>query len=482
MEPIFPTRRRLLLGTTVAGLLLSPLGRGIAQIATERRSSMLDLIKPTQRYALLIGNRNYVTGSHIPPAYKNIADLSNALDCLEFGGSAGRLSSYRDLGPGDMRLAISKFGKESAAIAAKSHPESMVFLFYFCGHGTQYEGENYLVPAGINPLSPDARNQSIPLSEVLAALPSHRRGLSMVIIDACRSGETPKGLGESLAQVSTPPEGIMLMLSATGRPALAPSDINRNTPMARSIIDQLSNGDSVNPVKFKFQDALISCQELARIELNVTQTPDFTSNVLGNFSLDPIGPPTQQCEVITTSRMKTPPSGEPSKSIDPPISMLISLENILSPRKMQRLCSDLLTQYPRTRYANMLGNLRRNAQDLAEVLRKLVISVDTLSEPYGDQVFRQRLQLALQSRDRDAAYLIAQAYHDGTNGVTRDDHRWEVWMKLAAHLGNGKAAYELSEYYKTLSSAGYTVEIAELIGIMRDLNFIPPQQSIKARY
>jgi hypothetical protein len=131
----------------------------------------------------LIGNRDYPNRKDIAPAHKNVRDIKEVLEYYEF-----KVRDYRDLDALGMARVLAEFGAELRTAGESALPGSVAVVFYFCGHGFQSAGRNYLVPAGVDPSSEKALSSSLRLNEdILVALPQRYPGISIALIDACRT-------------------------------------------------------------------------------------------------------------------------------------------------------------------------------------------------------------------------------------------------------------------------------------------------------
>jgi hypothetical protein len=88
------------------------------------------------RFALLIGNQGYKEDRLTNP-HNDVDDLEKSLKAVGF-----RVRTLKDQSLREMKLAILGFGK------LLSKNENAVGLFYFSGHGMQYQGKNFLFPIG----------------------------------------------------------------------------------------------------------------------------------------------------------------------------------------------------------------------------------------------------------------------------------------------------------------------------------------------
>ncbi len=181
------------------------------------------------RLALLIGNRDYPDGDDLPPIHKNVNDLRTALEHRGFKVTVGL-----DLDLAKAQAAVTTF----AAQVNAAPPEATVF-FYFSGHGAQVDSENLLVSAR---LSPKARPETLARGsltlgkDVVGVLPHRPKGLTIAVVDACRTSIRDVAKGEGLNQVEAPPGCLIAFATGAGKPAIAPADDTRNTFYTGSLV------------------------------------------------------------------------------------------------------------------------------------------------------------------------------------------------------------------------------------------------------
>lgn len=101
-----------------------------------------------QRVALVIGNANYVTG-HLTNPHNDVVVMESALKKLDF-----KVRTVLNANQNQMKRAVRDFG-------ASAQGAEVAFLYY-SGHGTQANGENYLLPVGEPPSIKKATTPSKP--------------------------------------------------------------------------------------------------------------------------------------------------------------------------------------------------------------------------------------------------------------------------------------------------------------------------------
>jgi hypothetical protein len=93
---------------------------------------------PTHRLALVVGNSSYQAIDPLPSATQEADEVSKALQKLHFAVSDAR------------NVDFIAFKNLLDAFVATIQDDDFV-VFYFSGHGFNYNGENYLVPLGFPP-------------------------------------------------------------------------------------------------------------------------------------------------------------------------------------------------------------------------------------------------------------------------------------------------------------------------------------------
>lgn len=137
-----------------------------------------------RRIALVIGNKQYDRADAVLQNPVNDADdMAKTLDGLGFD-----VYKYTNLTLSGFKRAIDEFGEKL--------PDYDVALFYFSGHGVQFNGENYLVPtdARLQTLS-DSEDDCIRLGRVMGKMKAADVKNNLVFLDACRNNPFPKSDG-----------------------------------------------------------------------------------------------------------------------------------------------------------------------------------------------------------------------------------------------------------------------------------------------
>lgn len=455
-------RRSLLLGGG-AGLALGAIAPELFAQSSGGQP-IQDIYAPRAKFALLIGNRDYPNRKDIAPAHKNVADLKDVLQYYEF-----KVKDYRDLDALEMMRVLTEFSAELRAVGETNLPGGVAVVFYFCGHGFQSAGRNYLVPARVDPSSEKALSSSLRLNEdILVALPQRYPGISIALIDACRTDPFVRKGVDDFNQIAAPEGTLVFFATRAGRPALAPISPDRNTFFAAAVVDVLREANGVTPIDDLFRIAALDCQarvkaEFDKVKLTILpQFPESSSNLRGRFVIR-----NRQLEL-----QRSRPKGTTLTGVDPTVleQRWEVLLTTLRPARLIRLCEDFEKDFPGSEYTQQIRVTIAGAQQALESQRSARLSGDLFEESAGDKGYRDDLIKALRG-DKDAAHRIAIAYRDGTSGVAASPRRAEQWLRFAAELGNGIASWELSEIY---NQSGLVGEAARFEKKALDLGYRPP--------
>lgn len=129
---------------------------------------------PEKRYALVVGNADYRIGPLKNPV-NDARAMAQALQALGFEVKLKLNATQQTL-------------MESLRALLVEGRRQDVRLFYYAGHGVQVKGRNYLVPVDIDAQSEeDLIARSADLNGLIERLSEYRKGLNLLILDACRN-------------------------------------------------------------------------------------------------------------------------------------------------------------------------------------------------------------------------------------------------------------------------------------------------------
>jgi uncharacterized caspase-like protein len=168
-----------------------------------------------RRVALVIGNGAY---QHLPRLENPVSDaklIAKTLQSLGFQLIGGQAQT--DLDRAGFERAIRQFGKELTG--------GSVGLFYYAGHGLQFQGANFLVPVTADPVTAaDVDFELIDANTALKQMEASGSELNLVILDACRNnpfgGRGLRDAGQGLAVMRAPRGTLISYATQPGNVAM----------------------------------------------------------------------------------------------------------------------------------------------------------------------------------------------------------------------------------------------------------------------
>lgn len=399
------------------------------------------------RLALLIGNRDYPQPDDLPPIHKNVRDLGAALSARGF-----EVQQLLDLDVQPMRDAVDAFARRVLA-----QPDCTVF-FYFAGHGLQLEAENFLVGAGLSPRAAPGQltRGSLKLSDDLVGrLPRRASGLTMAVIDACRTDLRAAVLGgDGFNQVEAPSGYLIAFSTGAGRPALAPIAEDQNTFYTAALVRQLREASG----ETSFQDLF----RLVRLDVQRT---------MRNHPVGAVRALAQDPFIAENTRVRVPlalpeTQASPAPSDAEAEADLQALDAALWPADVMRLAEAFLQRHPRHPLAASALVAREGARESADMLRRADVRLYRSAFDAVADEDRDEWRKAARG-DKDAAARIARR----NRGEADKRLKYEGWLQYAAALGNGIASYELALHYRQQDRPQLA---AQYEARARDLGYTPP--------
>lgn len=122
------------------------------------------------------------------------------------------------------------------------------------------------------------------------------------------------------------------------------------------------------------------------------------------------------------------------------------IEAATQPARTVKLAEECERELSHDPLIDEIRRIASGARRAMEVQRSAGLSVELFEDPYGDARFHDLIRKSARG-DGDAAYQIAQAYKTGQLGISTSTRRMEQWLRFSAELGNGRASWELAEYY-----------------------------------
>lgn len=156
------------------------------------QTSGLEKGAPARRLALIVGNRTYANLTELPSVGEDLTQVEKHLRELQF--KVTRIDALPSETEFEFKI-LPAFGQKIG--------KGDLVVFYFSGHGFSYGSSNYLAPSDLpgEVLAADLPDRAVSVESVADYLTQNEPGLTLMLIDACRS---IGGFVVSTAQTATP--------------------------------------------------------------------------------------------------------------------------------------------------------------------------------------------------------------------------------------------------------------------------------------
>ena len=231
---------------------------------------------PERRVALVIGNSSYRNAPALPNTVNDARDMVVALRKVGFEVVDGI-----DLDKRGMDSALTRF--------ARLAQDADAAMFYFAGHGFQFNGENYLVPVEAKIEDEvGVQYETTRLNDVVTAL-NYAKGVKIMVLDACRNNpfvgllakrQATRGfsVGSGLAPVQRA-QG-MVIAYATQANDVAADGAGRNSPFTAALVREIDQPGLEVATLFRRVQKSVYDSTAGR------QTPELSLSLLGDFYLN----------------------------------------------------------------------------------------------------------------------------------------------------------------------------------------------------
>ncbi len=240
--------------------------------ATSMLPALGELYKDEKRYALVIGNSNY---SQAVGVLKN--PVNDATDvATELRKSSFEVQLLINATYVQLREAMRKFHEK----LTNGPLDQTVGLFYYAGHGVQYQDENYLVPVDADvKYEDDIVRMCFPVQNmVLANMERSNSRMNIIILDACRNNPFPatsRSIGAGLGEMKRARGSFIAYATSPG--SVASDGSGRNGLYTQELLKALHKpGLSIEQV---FKDVRMN---VLRLSGDKQYTWD-SSNIIGEF-------------------------------------------------------------------------------------------------------------------------------------------------------------------------------------------------------
>jgi uncharacterized caspase-like protein len=177
----------------------------------------------------------------------------------------------RDASLSQMRNAVRQFGDRLLT--------RDVGLVYYAGHGIEVKGKNYFIPVNADiKRSDEIADQSLDVNLILEKMETAKKGVNILIVDACRDdpfGRSYRSSSRGLATMDAPQGTMIAYATAPGNVAI--DGTGRNSPFTKHLVRAMQVPNT--PIELMFKEV----RRAVREETKNQQTPWENSSLIGNF-------------------------------------------------------------------------------------------------------------------------------------------------------------------------------------------------------
>ncbi len=231
-----------------------------------------------QRIALVIGNSAYQYTSKLKNPVNDAEDMAASLKKKGFQVILLKDASFKA-----MKKSITNFGRQLQQISGIEE-KGGIGLFFYAGHGIQYNGVNYLIPVDAEVNEGDELEfNSVNANMVLSKMQNANNELNIVILDACRNNPFlgwSRSVSNGLAEMKSPRGSFVAFATSPGE--VASDGIGRNGVFTKHFLKQMEVPGLEIAQMFK------KVIRGVRIDTNSKQAPWQNSSMEGNFYFTPL--------------------------------------------------------------------------------------------------------------------------------------------------------------------------------------------------
>ena len=189
------------------------------------------------RVALVVGNSHYAGAAALDNPAHDASDLSDALTGLGF-----KTTLLVDASKRAMDRAVEQFARDSRT--------ADVALFFFAGHGMQFQGRNYVVPVDAELKDEISVAYELTALDDLKSALQNSNGVKVLVLDSCRDNPLAEKLSRSMRVSSRdlrPTQGFapfertsgMIVAYSTQSGQIAHDGSGRNSPFSAALLKEL---------------------------------------------------------------------------------------------------------------------------------------------------------------------------------------------------------------------------------------------------
>jgi uncharacterized caspase-like protein len=231
-----------------------------------------------KRVALVIGNGAYKYTPALPNPQNDATDVAQALKTIGF-----EVTLKTNLEKRQMDQVIAQFARDGKNADAA--------LFYYAGHGMQFEGKNFVMPVDAE-LQDEVslRYEMTSLDDIKAAL-ERSSGVKIMVLDACRNNPLADQLVRSISVTTRDIPRVqgyarleksqgMVVVYATQAEAVARDGGGRNSPFTAAFLKEVQEPGLEVGTMFRRigADVYAATNGLQSPELSISMVPEYYLN------------------------------------------------------------------------------------------------------------------------------------------------------------------------------------------------------------
>ena len=195
------------------------------------------------RLALVIGNSKYQNTSPLKNPANDAELIASKLNEIGF-----EVLMEKDVSLTGAQQLINNFAKKIKEIG-----DDGIVLFYYAGHGIQFNGKNFIVPIDANLQSDtDIILQGINTELILKIIELSGAKTNVVVLDACRNNPfaaVSRSVGNGLARMDSPSGSLIAYSTAPGQVAL--DGTGKNSPYTQALAEYITDPNLTIEAVFK---------------------------------------------------------------------------------------------------------------------------------------------------------------------------------------------------------------------------------------
>ena len=219
-----------------------------------------------KKSAFIVGENQYID-NQLENAVNDAVDISNALNRLGFNSKLDTNVSYNNL-------------KYDIECWTRNLKKIDIAIFYFAGHGAEFDGENYIYPIDANVAERNKqliKQSTYSASTLIKRMTDYNQHINIIILDACRNDPTRGSIksptSNGLASISEIQTGVLIAFPVGPGKETPDGEGKRNSIYAHAILGNIEVPNTpISKIFGKIHDDVV---EISKNE----QSPYFNTSL-----------------------------------------------------------------------------------------------------------------------------------------------------------------------------------------------------------